>query len=719
MKTSMLLVGLLLLGPAACAGGSGGGDVTPDPDGRIILDNDAIGGDGVLPDGVDAVAPPVDILNPDAAPELVEEIVPDVPCVPDCQGPDGPKACGGDGCGGLCGTCNFGDSCVDGVCITPVNCGDGKCVEGESCLDCAVDCGKCPVCGDEACNGEETCLDCAGDCGECCGDGACTADHSEDCFTCEADCGVCCGDDACVAENGEDCTTCTEDCGLCCGDGACTVDHEEDCFTCAVDCGACCGDAACVVAHGEACDTCPDDCGACPACGDGECNGVETCGSCLEDCPCGGDQTCFEDACCLPDCGDAVCGSDGCGSETSCGVCLPGTGCAADGTCVTAGDATCLEIYECRVACPAGDTDCIKGCDEAGTVEAQEAYTAWVDCLEVEGYFDCAEDDDPCYEDAFAACEELVDACLQGEDSCGEVFDCKMACPGGDTTCALLCELNGTLVDQDLLGQLYDCVSEQCPDGTTLECWFQATAGACAVLADICWSEPCETLCGVVDCGYGGCNDNCGTCGVGTICSPDQLCVESQGFDCLDIYECRVACPAGDSACLQFCNEQGTDEAQEQYNAWGICLQDAGYFDCPDGDTECTSVAFESCLSVIKACLHGELTCGEIFDCQQLDCPSGDSTCVSTCYWNGTIAMQDSYELMMDCFDAACPGGLTYTCIEEALLGDCAPWATTCWKGCEDGCAAGTHCLYGGCGQWCDVTCPDGASCDVGSGLCL
>jgi hypothetical protein len=724
MKKLLLLVGLLSLGlglgVAACdSGGNGGngGDDVIDFDGRILIDNDALATDVVLPDGVapDSMAPPADTTEVPA--DTAVEVAPELPCVPDCAGPDGPKLCGDDGCGGLCGTCNFGDTCVDGACVTPVNCGDGQCVEGESCEDCAVDCGKCPACGDEACNGEETCLDCPGDCGDCCGDAACTAAHGEDCFTCAADCGICCGDDACVLEHGEDCTTCTEDCGLCCGDGACTVEHGEDCFSCAVDCDPCCGDGACVTEHGESCETCAADCGACPECGDGECNGVETCGLCPGDCPCGVDAVCFEDACCLPDCTDKVCGSDGCGG--SCGDCLPGTGCTADGVCVTSGDGTCLEIYQCRVACPAGDTDCVKACDEAGSVEAQETYMGWVDCLEGTGYFDCAPDDDLCFDDAFAPCEALVMACLQGDGTCGEIFDCQQTCPSSDTTCISICEFGGSLPAQDLVGQLYDCVNEQCPDGATWECWIQATAGACAVLADICWGEPCESGCDVYDCGYGGCNEHCGFCGEGFICSPEQLCVGSQGLGCLDIYECIVACPDGDAACPPFCFDQGTDQAQDDYNAWLTCLEDAGYYDCPEGDTACTSAAFQSCLPVIKACLHGELTCGEIFDCQQLDCPSGDSTCANTCFWNGTVAMQDNYDLMLDCFELACPDGLTYTCIEEALLGTCAAWATTCFDGCQDGCAAGTHCLYGGCGQWCDVTCPDGATCDAASGLCI
>lgn len=71
-------------------------------------------------------------------------------CTPDCTG----KECGDDGCGGTCGTCNTGESCIDGTCIpdctdtcislgyecgnqticdTLTNC--GVCVTGESCID--------------------------------------------------------------------------------------------------------------------------------------------------------------------------------------------------------------------------------------------------------------------------------------------------------------------------------------------------------------------------------------------------------------------------------------------------------------------------------------------------------------------------------------------------------------------------------------------------------
>jgi parallel beta-helix repeat protein len=58
-------------------------------------------------------------------------------CTPDCSG----KNCGDDGCGGSCGTCSGGQTCVSGVCTgctpdcTGKNCGDDGC--GGSCGTCS------------------------------------------------------------------------------------------------------------------------------------------------------------------------------------------------------------------------------------------------------------------------------------------------------------------------------------------------------------------------------------------------------------------------------------------------------------------------------------------------------------------------------------------------------------------------------------------------------
>ena len=72
-------------------------------------------------------------------------------CVPDCEG----KECGNDGCGGTCGTCYDGQTCVAGECVEPVQIGDpcsenmecpsGFCVhssEGKVCTQACID--DCP-----------------------------------------------------------------------------------------------------------------------------------------------------------------------------------------------------------------------------------------------------------------------------------------------------------------------------------------------------------------------------------------------------------------------------------------------------------------------------------------------------------------------------------------------------------------------------------------------
>jgi uncharacterized protein YkwD len=97
-------------------------------------------------------------------------------------------------------------------------CGDGSCGAGESCGNCASDCGPCAVsCGDGICAGDETCTGCPGDCGSCtaaCGDDVCDGLADETCTACAADCDsaeVRCGNGECQA--GESSASCRIDCG--------------------------------------------------------------------------------------------------------------------------------------------------------------------------------------------------------------------------------------------------------------------------------------------------------------------------------------------------------------------------------------------------------------------------------------------------------------------------------------------------------------------------
>ncbi len=151
-------------------------------------------------------------------------------CVPDCEG----KECGEDGCGELCGVCAEGEDCEDFICepgpcvpdCEDKECGDdgcgepcGSCDEGESCQDFACEPGPCiPDCDGKECGDDG--------CGEPCG----VCDEGEDCevFTCEPgpcvpDCdGKACGDDGC----GDVCGDCPE--GIDCVEGACVAEGPCD-----------------------------------------------------------------------------------------------------------------------------------------------------------------------------------------------------------------------------------------------------------------------------------------------------------------------------------------------------------------------------------------------------------------------------------------------------------------------------------------------------------
>jgi len=75
-----------------------------------------------------------------------------VSCTPSCVD----KACGDDGCGGSCGTCDAGAECVDGACAA-CDCGDRQCGQdlcGRSCGTCAQDA---PYCVDGYCEEALSC----------------------------------------------------------------------------------------------------------------------------------------------------------------------------------------------------------------------------------------------------------------------------------------------------------------------------------------------------------------------------------------------------------------------------------------------------------------------------------------------------------------------------------------------------------------------------------
>ncbi len=153
-------------------------------------------------------------------------------CTPSCNG----KECGSDGCGGICGTCEPGETCSatgqceDGTCNPSCNgkqcgeddgCGgkcDGSCDNGKTCVnfECVDECTP-------SCNGKECGSDgCGGTCGSCEAGKTCNASGQCD-VACTPSCnGKECGSDGC----GGSCGTC-EAGKTCNASGQCEAGSSE------------------------------------------------------------------------------------------------------------------------------------------------------------------------------------------------------------------------------------------------------------------------------------------------------------------------------------------------------------------------------------------------------------------------------------------------------------------------------------------------------------
>ena len=298
-------------------------------------------------------------VEPDIEPDVEPDVEPDAGCLPACDG----KACGDDGCGGVCGVCAESDVCGStgqcspcGDCYEGLVCGatdlssvycakdgcgdvtsDGFC-EGDvfvTCYEGILVSADCPNLGMGACGGPGLGCVPVADCeGKICGPdgvgGACGACEtglfcSIDGTTCEdaqASCGECLLGTTCSAEPGfeHDCTKMGCD-GLT-GDGYCVGDTLVKCLgetLLTADCtiGAfepmTCG---LIEGWGHGCVPKPD-------CTGKECSNDEVCGVCEAGLFCSAEGQCVT--------ADEFCGQ--CAPGTKCGgVAGYPTYCSADGT---------------------------------------------------------------------------------------------------------------------------------------------------------------------------------------------------------------------------------------------------------------------------------------------------------------------------------------------------------------------------------------------------
>jgi len=309
-------------------------------------------------------------------------------CTPDCTG----RECGSDGCGGSCGVCDAGESCLDGQCEAG---GTGD------------DCGSYFECAAGCTQGDNACLNA-------CADGLSPQGGAdlEAFFGClEANCEDC-ADDACY----QNCAVyeCSETYAQCFYGGGTTacdtfIDCMDPCTTqaCADACYAAlsadgfmdlvaidlCVQAACPI-----CETAPDgeECSTCNS------TAITAGGACADEY-----SVCYG-APCQPDCGTNECGDNGCGG--SCGTCGEGEGCV-DGQCVVGACDFNGFVAALEMASPA---------DFGGGGVVYSAYTAEtvpVDSLNVEMWAGLGGPDAPgtypINDDDYATCSLCV---LLGKD---------------------------------------------------------------------------------------------------------------------------------------------------------------------------------------------------------------------------------------------------------------------------------------------------------------
>jgi len=307
------------------------------------------------------------------SPDIFFACLPD--CQPDCEG----KECGDDGCGGECpDLCNH-------ECPGPIE----TCAPQGLCEALCVPACAGKMCGDDGCG-------C--DCGECqatqeqCIGGQCV---------CQPDCaGQSCGDDGCGGS-----------CGACNVDAWCSKDGQCELATCSIitDC----------------LDDCPESDYACQdGCVAGAPAGIQEAFQALLDCMvippdcwCDGLDPESPEA---EECWDAC--MDYCDSQYL--ACWP------------PGDGTCSDLYVCLVSCPDGDAgqSCADDCFGDASLDAQDLWDAFIDCLDDSGYFGCEEADLKCYDNAWGQCLAALNGCLC-DPECPEVLCEFESCDGLDNDC--------------------------------------------------------------------------------------------------------------------------------------------------------------------------------------------------------------------------------------------------------------------------------------------
>jgi len=354
-------------------------------------------------------------------------------CIPECDG----KACGSDGCGGVCGICSADKVCIAHECVCP---GSMVLVENECvCIPMCVDMGIDMECGPDGCGGY-------------CGNGVSqTKGCPEGCYCFAGKC-------HCRASCSPEC-----DGGFVCMDGEC---QEATCSL--------------VLQCNEFCDAGGGPIDVWLACFDACVTSVpidvilaynDFFGCMIDHC-----HGYFDDQ---PNPYDAAICDGQCVDEYY--ACWP------------PGDGNCLDLLSCTMSCPPsewGETStCAYACYPSASIEASQQYAVLLSCWLGQGLDSCPDGDNPCYWDTLLACSEELALCAEAEWSCEEMLDCVQSCPLSSDwwQCAFLpCFAHGTPAAQEMFVALLQCTEAQCPDVPLAECLASLDGGECSDAATTC-----------------------------------------------------------------------------------------------------------------------------------------------------------------------------------------------------------------------------------------
>ena len=658
-------------------------------------------------------------------------------CTPSCSG----KQCGDDGCGGSCGTCAAGTSCVAGQCTAGGGCGgvtfEGCCDSGGTVLNyCENDVLQTLNCGANGCgwNAANNFYDCGQSgadpsgqnpyaCGACtpscagkvCGDDGCGGT----CGTCAA--GSTCQAGACVA--GTDCGDVTFE--GCCGDNGTTLKYCDAGSLVSGSCGntGCGWDAAnsfynCGETGSDpsgqnpySCDACAPDCAG-KSCGDDGCGG--SCGTCAAGKQCNGSGQCV--SVCVPSCAGKLCGDNGCGG--TCGTCGPGTQCNASGQCIS----TCVPSCAGK-SC--GDDGCGGSCGACGAGDFCKAGQCVSSCTP-----DCT--GKQCGDDG---CGGSCGACVAGTSCAGGQCICIAQCQGkgcGSDGCGGSC---GTC------GAGETCKSGQCecvPQCTGKSCGGDGCGGSCGTCADgtLCSGGQCECIpsCGGKACGGDGCGGSCGGCGANESCQ-SGTCVagctpQCSGKSCGSdgcggtCGECAPTetCSGGQCDCVpqcagKACGPDGCGGSCGSCGASETCAGTQCVTECTP-DCEGKTCGDDGCGGTCGACEGNDVCAGAGFcvclpKCSGKEC--GDDGCGGHC---GTCPAGESCEADL-CVEGCAPDCTGKSCGDDGCGGTCGSCGAgeSCEAGeCQGGCVpdcGGAECGDDGCNGSCG-SCGAGETCDGG-----